>query len=335
MLALAAIIVFVLWSYSFVHDAWFAPVLASNYNLPISLLNRISPNRSSYEGALPELPKKRLPKATTPLKTELIRLRMRDWLSSIYGSLWPDEEETDLRRSYHRDHRLREMGRDHRNHREGGRDHRNHREGGPREIRDELIAPSNLPELKDTAKKSRDALLPSQRNVYNAIIAAIHAIEQGIETEHCFFVDAPGGTGKTFTFNAVCNDDNHIYRKYRRRSPADGGATYMHEGRLFNNQWVVPYSPYLLLKYNCHINVEACISVRGVKYLYKYVFKGPDRSMVALHTNSADELDEVGYYQDMRSMGNLTAQSNATAVVHRYGRPLLFITFTHNDVVTG
>ena len=76
-----------------------------------------------------------------------------------------------------------------------------------------------------------------------------------------------------------------------------------HLGRNVDNRWVVPYSPYLLLKYKCHINVEACLSVRGVKYLYKYVFKGPDRELVKLHTKDG-KLDEISLYEDMRSMGS-------------------------------
>ena len=44
-----------------------------------------------------------------------------------------------------------------------------------------------------------------------------------------------------------------------------------------DNQWIVPYNPVLLLKYQCHLNVEYCASIKGVKYLYKYVFKGPTK----------------------------------------------------------
>jgi hypothetical protein len=41
---------------------------------------------------------------------------------------------------------------------------------------------------------------------------------------------------------------------------------------------VVPHNPALLLKYNCHINVEICCSIRSIKYTHKYVYKGHDRA---------------------------------------------------------
>ena len=53
------------------------------------------------------------------------------------------------------------------------------------------------------------------------------------------------------------------------------------DGKTINNSWVVPYCPYLSLRYNCHINIEICISALAAKYLYKYVTKGPDRAMVS------------------------------------------------------
>ena len=44
------------------------------------------------------------------------------------------------------------------------------------------------------------------------------------------------------------------------------------------NCWVVPYSPYLLAKYDAHINVEICANVKACKYIFKYVHKGGDRA---------------------------------------------------------
>lgn len=58
---------------------------------------------------------------------------------------------------------------------------------------------------------------------------------------------------------------------YRRRSVEEGGQQFEWKGHVIDNRWVVPYNPYLTLKYEAHINVEICISLTSVKYLYKYV----------------------------------------------------------------
>ncbi len=47
---------------------------------------------------------------------------------------------------------------------------------------------------------------------------------------------------------------------------------------MVDNQWIVPYNLHLVTKYHAHINVEICSSISLVKYLYKYVYKGPDRA---------------------------------------------------------
>ncbi|KAI5387466.1 hypothetical protein KIW84_073549 [Lathyrus oleraceus] len=61
--------------------------------------------------------------------------------------------------------------------------------------------------------------------------------------------------------------------------------------RSVDNRWVVPYNPWLLLKYDCHINVEICSSMKSIKYLYKYVYKSPDR--VAMEVHKGSYMDEV------------------------------------------
>jgi hypothetical protein len=53
-------------------------------------------------------------------------------------------------------------------------------------------------------------------------------------------------------------------------------------GFVFDNRWVVPYNPYLTMRYQCHINVEVCSSITFVKYLYKYVYKGHDRALAVV-----------------------------------------------------
>ena len=59
----------------------------------------------------------------------------------------------------------------------------------------------------------------------------------------------------------------------------------------------MPYNPYLLLRYNCHINVEICSRLKTVKYLYKYIYKGHDR---VSHDGDNKGIDEIRDYQDAR-----------------------------------
>ena len=59
-----------------------------------------------------------------------------------------------------------------------------------------------------------------------------------------------------------------------------------------------PLQPFLSKKYNAHINVEICSSTQSCKYLYKYVYKGPDMASVAddsqdhSDTHQGDEINK-------------------------------------------
>jgi hypothetical protein len=77
----------------------------------------------------------------------------------------------------------------------------------------------------------------------------------------------------------------------------ENGRQIIKKDFVLDNRWVVPYSPYLLKRYNCHINVEMVHDIQSVKYLYKYVYKGPDRA----HAKLVDKVrDEVKYWIDGR-----------------------------------
>jgi hypothetical protein len=67
--------------------------------------------------------------------------------------------------------------------------------------------------------------------------------------------------------------DKNGYPLYRCR---DNGLKVLVKGVELDNRWVVPYNPYLCKKFNGHINIEASISIYGVKYLFKYIYKGHD-----------------------------------------------------------
>ena len=69
----------------------------------------------------------------------------------------------------------------------------------------------------------------------------------------------------------------------RRRYPDSRGRSFVNnKGFKVDNSWAVPYNPFLLLKYNAHIDIEVVHSVQAVKYLYKYINKRPDRIIVTV-----------------------------------------------------
>ncbi len=96
---------------------------------------------------------------------------------------------------------------------------------------------------------------------------------------------------------SMTSDTADSYPEYRRRSPAEGGFTTSKKGVVMDNRWVVPYNAWLLLKYQSHINVEICCTVKAVKYLFKYVYKGPDKTSMKLQAldanNGLDHLNDV------------------------------------------
>ncbi|CAL8129145.1 unnamed protein product [Orchesella dallaii] len=96
------------------------------------------------------------------------------------------------------------------------------------------------------------------------------------------------------------NTNKDGYPEYQRR---DDGRTVMKSGHELDNRWVVPYNPYLCRKYNAHINIEVCSTVKSVKYIFKYVYKGHDAAIVQVNAaGDPDRLDwnEVRQYIDAR-----------------------------------
>ena len=67
------------------------------------------------------------------------------------------------------------------------------------------------------------------------------------------------------------------------------------------------------MRYNCHINVEVCNSIKCAKYLYKYVFKGHDRVSASINQARANMdgkslvINEIKQYRDGRCITAIEA----------------------------
>ena len=113
-------------------------------------------------------------------------------------------------------------------------------------------------------------------------------------------VDGKCSKGYPKEFQDVTIGDVDGYPKYKRRKLPPVTI----KGKQIDNSWVVPYNAYLCLKYNCHINVEICASVKSVKYLYKYVYKGHDCASLMIKEKSLlNEKDETEKYVNCRYVG--------------------------------
>eukprot|EP00794_Sanderia_malayensis_P002203 gene2203-biopygen1972 len=96
------------------------------------------------------------------------------------------------------------------------------------------------------------------------------------------------------------------YPLYRRR----GQTTAQLRQHRLNDSWVVPHNIKLLLKFDCHMNVEVCTTVKSVKYIFKYIHKGNEMAHVEIRegreeANAQQDIvhDEIRQYLNSRYVG--------------------------------
>ncbi|KAK9053689.1 hypothetical protein SSX86_024763 [Deinandra increscens subsp. villosa] len=116
--------------------------------------------------------------------------------------------------------------------------------------------------------------------------------------------------------------DSDGFPLYRRRRD---GPTIVKSGADIDTRFVVPYNKFLLKKYQAHINVEWCNQGNAIKYLFKYINKGPDRTTLKLQPYDSNNqplksIDEIKLYYDCRYVSACEASWRIYAfdVHHRY-----------------
>ncbi|XP_012849577.1 PREDICTED: uncharacterized protein LOC105969365 [Erythranthe guttata] len=152
--------------------------------------------------------------------------------------------------------------------------------------------------------------------VYDQLISAEIPIGSNLFLRECVIKHMMHGPCGDANPKNVCMRDGHCknhfpkefsdqttagkngYAAYRRR---DDGQRVLVRNVLLDNRFVVPYCPFLLSKFDCHINVDICADAKLVKYLYKYIHKGHDKIAYNVVLNaSLDICDEIQDYQDGR-----------------------------------
>ncbi|CAF2148066.1 unnamed protein product, partial [Rotaria magnacalcarata] len=89
-----------------------------------------------------------------------------------------------------------------------------------------------------------------------------------------------------------------------------------------NNRFVVPYNSFLSLKYNAHINVELCSTVKAIKYINKYITKGYDCARIGVQVNANDNVEKVVDYDEIKQYLNCRYISSQEAAWHLQDFPI-------------
>ncbi|XP_074378184.1 uncharacterized protein LOC141719710 [Apium graveolens] len=112
------------------------------------------------------------------------------------------------------------------------------------------------------------------------------------------------------------------YPVYRRR---DDKHTIQIKDIEVDNRFVVPYNRGLLVKYQGHINIEWCNQGRLIKYMFKYVNKGPDRATLAVERDDNALTDENNKCKNINKVEDYVAcryLSSIEAFCFRENEPL-------------
>ncbi|KAH1238478.1 hypothetical protein GmHk_08G023137 [Glycine max] len=135
---------------------------------------------------------------------------------------------------------------------------------------------------------------------------------------------------KKFENSTAIDDDG--YPCYQRR---DMRISVQKNGVTLDNKNDAPCSPMLLMRYEGHINTKYCNKSDSIKYLSKYVTKGPDRATVEIinskyNTENCTMVDEIKWYYDCKYLSPYEATWRIFAyVIHERWPTVQRLNFHH------
>ena len=100
--------------------------------------------------------------------------------------------------------------------------------------------------------------------------------------------------------NETLIEENGIIN-YKRRNT---NFFIVKENIKLDNRYFVPYNRALCLKFCAHINIEICSQSMLIKFLFKYLAKGPDRIRAVLEDNICIEKSGQISYQEVDEIKN-------------------------------
>ncbi|XP_038722074.1 uncharacterized protein LOC120014228 [Tripterygium wilfordii] len=110
------------------------------------------------------------------------------------------------------------------------------------------------------------------------------------------------------SFHQKTTIDANGFALYKRQN---SGKTVLKNGHTLDNRSIVPYNKDLLLRYQAYVNVEWCNKSRSIKYLFRCINKGPNRTRAILEDGRSNivggigtVVDEIHQYVDCRYLAS-------------------------------
>lgn len=122
--------------------------------------------------------------------------------------------------------------------------------------------------------------------------------------------------------------DREGYPSYRRRC----FDLYLEKnGVKLDNRSVIPYNSLSLTRYQGHINIEHLNKSNLIKYLFKYVNKGPDLAITEINSSTKEDsyvVDEIKRYYNCIYLSSCEASWRIFAFdIHERWSPVQRLTF--------